>query len=552
MATPANPLDVFATYTYHFELHAADSWDKLKDLATKDENKATDRFKPNGTLLINTRKDAHQVIDDVRFLALSEATAKTELLTPVGTISMSITEPGGFSFIEKLAQLRSDFKVTRAASDGLTFLLKIFFVGRTPTNEIRTITAKLLPMVIMPNVTASFTEAGGRYTMSFIASATLGSTDNPMSGAPMSFGYVKRTISFYSGTVQGALSLLEKHLNDGYEEIYSKEGNASVGKRLVYRITYDPEIRGEIKSLNKDSLAPGEPSKFVFSPTLQIANFIHTILKKCPELQQKIGESKDALQKEGHPDLFMPIIQPRICYHDDHIDINYHVAINRGGIQQSYIFDYYFADAGKNVDVLSYDVKFQYIGAWIPTKTTIGYDWAVNQSSTMQLKKPALWQENIVTKDTTRIKNLVERETSEVVKAENDPKPQPSAPFNDRTGHNNMPFDETPTIRLGSDAIADFQSAISTAQTFEIRGHLDILNATAYYPDGSTVGALYNGQNIWIKVNIWMPDSRYPGGKRQFYYTNYYKLMSVENIFSGGQFKQLLTVMMAPEAENKK
>jgi hypothetical protein len=552
MSIPANPLDIFATYTYHFELHAADSWDKLKDLATKDENKATNRFEPNGTLLINTRKDAHQVINDVRFLALAEATAKTELLTPVGTLSMTISEPGGFSFIEKLATLRSNFQVTSAASEGLTFLLKIFFVGRTPTNEIRTVTAKLIPMVIMPNVSATFNEAGGRYSMAFVMSATLGATDNPASGAPMNFSFVKRTVSFYSGTVEGALKKLEQHLNDGYEEIFKKEGNAEVGKRLVYKVTHDPEIKGEIKSLNKDSWAPNEPSKFVFSPTLQIANFIHTILKQSPELQKKVGESKAALQKEGHPGLFMPVIQPRVCYRDDSIEVTYHVAVNRGGMQKSFIFDYYFADAGKNVDVMSYEVKFQYLGAWTPTKITTGYDWSLNQSSTMQVHKPSLWKEHNVTPDTTRKENTVEVERSSLAIKKNDPKPQPGVTGSDRTGYNNMPFDSTPFVRLGSDAQADFQTAISSQQTFEIRGNLDLLDCTAYYPDASDIGALYNGQNIWIKVNIWMPDSRFEGGKRQFYYTNYYKLISVENIFSGGQFKQMLTVMMAPEAENQK
>lgn len=550
MSTPVNPLDVFATYIYHFELHAADSWDKLKDLATKDDNIATDRFAPKGTLLINTRKDAHQHIDDVRFHALAEATAKTELLVPYGELSLVVSEPGGFSFIEKLQAVRDKFNIT--STEGLKFVLKIMFVGRTPQNKIETLSAKIIPMVIKPEMTATFTEAGGRYSMSFIISAALGATSDPASGAPMSYAFIKRTISFYGSTVEGALKTLEEHLQSGYDEIYKKEGNSELGKRLVYKITHDPEIKGSIKSLNKDSWAPNEPSKFVFSPTLQIASFIHTILKQCPELQQKIGESKGALQKEGHPGLFMPVIQPRVCYHDDNIEIIYHIAVNRGGMQKSFIFDYYFAEAGKNVDVLSYEVKFQYVGGWLPKKITTGYDWALNQSSTMHIHKPTLWKNQIVTVDSTRKENIVEVERSPLDVKKNDPLPQPGVTYNDRTGHNNMPFDYTPHIRMGSDTYVDFQTAIAPEQIFEIRGHLHILDCTAYYPDGSEIGELFGGQNVWVKVNIWMPDSRFDGGKRQFFYTNYYRLMGVENIFSNGQFKQMLTVQMAPEAENKK
>lgn len=551
MSTPPNPLDKFATYTYHFELHAADSWSKLKNLATSDANAATTRFSPNGTLLINTRKDAHQHIDDVRFMALAEATASTELLVPVGKVTMTVTEPGGFSFIEKLSKLREAFGVTSEISDGLTFALKIIFVGRTPDNSVETLFAKLIPMVIMPNVTATFTELGGRYALEFQTAATLGSTDDPTSGAPMNFGFVKRTVSFEASTVEEALSKLEQHLQSGYDEIYKKEGTTDQGKPLVYKITADGEIKGRLKGLNVNSLAPNEPVKHVFSPTLQIATFVDAILKASPELQAKIGASKPGLQKEGHPGIFIPVIQPRVLYNDDNIEITYHVAVNRGGMQDSYEFDYYFADAGKNVDVLSYEVKFQYIGAWIPTKITTGYDWTVNASSKMQLEKPKVWAHNICTPDVTVKDNLVEVERSSLNIKKNDPRPQPSVTFTDRIGHNNMPFNDTPSIRLAMDARADFMSAIATEQQFEIRGNLDILNATAYYPDGSEIGKIYGGNNMWVKINIWMPDDRFEGGKRQFYYVGYYKVLSVENIFSNGQFRQHLTVTMVPENENR-
>lgn len=551
MSNPPNPLDKFATYTYHFELHAADSWEQLKSLATSDSNEATTRFSPTGTLLINTRKDAHQHIDDVRFIALSEATASTELLIPIGKVTMTITEPGGFSFIEKLSKLRENFGVTSAASDGLTFALKIMFVGRTPDNSVETLYAKLIPMVIMPNVTATFTELGGRYAMEFQTAPTLAATDDPSSGAPMNFGFVKRTVSFEASTVEEALPLLQQHLQGGYDEIYKKEGLTDQGKPIVYKITADGEIKGRLKGLNVNSLAPNEPIKNVFSPTLQIATFIDAIMKSSPELQDKIGASKPGLQKEGHPGIFMPVIQPRVIYNKSDITVHYHIAVNRGGMQGKFEFDYYFADAGKNVDILSYEVKFQYIGAWIPTKITTGYDWTVNQSSTMQLEKPKIWEHNICTPDVTIKDNLVEVERSPLNIKKNDPRPQPSVTFTDRIGHNNMPFKDTPSIRLAMESRADFMSAIATQQQFEIRGNLDILDATAYYPDGSEMGNLYGGNNMWVKVNIWMPDDRFEGGKRQFFYTGYYKVLSVENIFSGGQFKQHLTVTMVPENENK-
>ena len=292
MSIPANPLDDFITYTYHFELHASESWDKLKHLLTEDENAQTTRFMPGGknnTLLINTRKDAHQHIDDVRFVAQAEDTAKTELFIPTGVVSLTIDEPGGFSFVEKLASL---LKINQTTTEGMTYVLKILFVGRTAENKIVPIPAKIIPMVLIAESSAVFTEAGGKYTMTFTPNMAVGAADTPASGVKMSFGFVKRAVSFAAGTVEEALRKLESHLNSGYEEVYRTEGVAEQGKKLVYKITFDPEIKGRIDSLNKDSLDPAEPSKFVFSPTLQIASFIHSILKKCPTLQKRIGESK--------------------------------------------------------------------------------------------------------------------------------------------------------------------------------------------------------------------------------------------------------------------
>lgn len=556
MSDPANPLDKFVSYVYHFELHAADSWDKLKDLSVKDENVATDRFNPGGskgTLLINTRKDAHQQIDDVKYHALSEASSSTELLIPVGVISMTVTEPGGFSFIEKLDALRSNFQVTSVASDGLIFLLKIIFVGRHADNSIETIQAKLIPMVLRPEMTASFNEKGGTYNMMFTSACGLAATDDPMSGAPMNFGYTKRSVSFEAGTVEEALKLLENKLNDGYAELYKYEGETNTGKPVVYKITSDSEIKGSLVSLNRKTLDPSEPVYFTFNPQLQIGSFISDILRACPTIQDKIGASKVGLQKEGHPGVFIPLVQPRVIYHDDNIEINIHIAVNRGGMQNSYIFEYYFADPGKNVDIMSYDVKFMYVGAWLPTKIDTGHDHSVNRSSLMQTGHTDLYKHNNLAEgDKTIHTNKIDVQRSQVALQKNDIRLQPSSTTNDRTGHNSMPYHTTPNIRLASDAQIDFQTAIATQQSFEIRGNLDLLNDSAYYPDGAHIGNLYSGNNIWIKVNIYMPDNRTSSGKRQFFYTNYYKLLSVENVFNNGQFKQHLTVTMVPEVENKK
>src|SRR5574343_1062 len=112
MSRPANPLDKFVTYTYHFELHADKSWDVIKLLEDSDANVYTHRNVPNGTMLINTRKDAHQVIDDVTFSYIGPSSNNLGLFVPASEIVMKVYEQNGAAFIEKVANLLDMNKAT--------------------------------------------------------------------------------------------------------------------------------------------------------------------------------------------------------------------------------------------------------------------------------------------------------------------------------------------------------------------------------------------------------------------------------------------------------
>jgi acetyltransferase-like isoleucine patch superfamily enzyme len=426
--------------------------------------------------------------------------------------------------------------------------LKIFFVGRYADNTIETVTAKLIPMTLRPNMSATFSELGGKYSLSFVMEATAALARHFEAGPALSVAYTKRSVSFNAGTVEEALGLLQEKLNSGYKELFKNEA-VPKGRPIEYKITWDPEIRGKIETLNKDSNAPNEKSHFVSNPQLQIGSFIMQILQSSPKLQARIGESLAGLRKEGHPNIFVPVIVPNVLKLKDKVVIHYHVAVNKGGVQNTIEFDYYFADAGKNVDILSYEVKFQALGAWAPLKTEVGHDLAFNRSSNVPKERPKIYKDNIVTPDTTRTGNTVDVQRSELEYGPNDVRIPPRVSASERAGYNNSPYSATPSIRMASAVMDDFKSAIAFNQLFEIRGNLDLLDASTGYPDGSEVPGLTGGQNIWIKVNIWMPDPRSSTGKRQFYYTGKYQLISVENVFSGGQFRQNLTVLATPESE---
>jgi hypothetical protein len=60
------------------------------------------------------------------------------------------------------------------------------------------------------------------------------------------------------------------------------------------------------------------------------------------------------------------------------------------------------------------------------------------------------------------------------------------------------------------------------------------------YPDGGKK-AFGTTRGIWVKINVFqvVDDVKEP-----FYYTGWYQLMAVENVFSNGKFTQNLALLM--------
>ena len=137
MAIPVNPLDEFTTYAYHFELHCSPNTQELLDLTGASDEK-TENNRPNKTLLINSRYDAHQTIDNVEFgYGLPGTVGEGSVFVPTGKLSFNVTEPGACYFLEKIQNCYKQHKINY--SPGVLFALKLIFVGRTPDNQIKII-----------------------------------------------------------------------------------------------------------------------------------------------------------------------------------------------------------------------------------------------------------------------------------------------------------------------------------------------------------------------------------------------------------------------------
>lgn len=541
MANPVNPLDVFVTYIPHYELHLSDNWGELAALIGVDINASTDPDAANGTLLINTRKDAHQQIDNIKFMYYGPMVDPSGSFTACGDLSLEVIEPNGVSFVQKLTDRLSILKITNITA-AAQFGLKIFFVGRLADGSEQTIPFDGIIPIHLYNLEARYSHKGGEYSLKFVISSdAVNSTPlRPANGVARSVGFVNKNISFKTDNVKEALQLLEDQLNQNYQDVYANELlNANGAKSIKYKIELDPKICGCINLVTKDSLAPGEKCQLTFTPTVDIATMIRQILFSSKDVCDMIAASKDGIGKAGHPGVKLPVTQT--FYHLDKgvVNVIYKISLYEGGAEDTFEFDYYFS--GKNVDILEFEVKFNQMDLWM-SSSLLSTEYNRDAAARMASMDPIFYAKNIVPKDQTcTVLYNVPVDRKAIKAIQGDVAILPIVNRNEGTGLAKHDADTVPSARLAFETVGVASGATNLQVTFTIRGHLGILDRVVYSPDGSGDAPSGVTKTTWFKVNIFDKDGN------PFFYTGKYQLLSVENLFQGGKFLQNLTMTMVDQ-----
>jgi hypothetical protein len=547
MAIPANPLDELINYSYAFELHCADTWEKLAPIADSTLNINTTRTNGVDTLLINTRKDAHQRIDDVR--CLFNAAGGYPGFTAGGNYTLTVTEPGGIFFTEKLQNQLLRYG-TGSLMDHMTFALKIFFIGRGPNNEIVGKQLSRLFAMQLQDIDADFTYRGGTYIMNFVScqGANIVDADHPLS---KTYGYSDKQIMLKATDLTSAMQQLEDKLNANYQNTYKTDlDNTNKARPVKYTINLDPRISGTMNGVSQESFAPNSDKSYTLPQTMKIEQMINQLISQST-FTQTLGTSQEGLSTQFHTGVKLPIINPRFHLQDDTLEIAYDITLYEGGADNvtKYELDYYFS--GKNVDVLEFKLNLKGLAAYIGSSAS-GVDQHANTTSTMPQFDPQFYGANVVHEDTTRT-GITNQKTSNtpipVIKGGVAP-PQ-ATPVYTYKGLVNQPVNAVNAARISFNTQNAATSA-SSGQTdpiqlnLTIRGHLNLLESCAIYPDSVKESAT-GIDLVWMKVNIYSFDEF--GNKFKFYYTGYYQVISVENSFSGGLFTQNLGLLMTSDGD---
>lgn len=541
MAIPENFLDRFVTYTYHFELHCAGDWQTLKAQDGSASESSTTSFDSNGTLMINTRKDAHQTIDEVSFDVLDPSTTRSD--APIGVMDLKLTvkEPGGFSFIEKVKNRMNELNASSSTS--LTWGLKIIFVGRDGDNGITIKTLPMIPLMLV-HMGAQFQPEGGVYQLDFQCNTTMASTR--VEGQAANYAYISKNISFEANTVEEALQKLEERLNENYREVYTKHLNNDGGaKKVKYSIGFDrSDVGGEVAGVVKRSFASDDKKIFSFSPHQSVASVIIDIIKRSPDMCKKIADSKDKLKSELQQGCFIPTIIPRVITKPDETEVKFDVNVYKGG-GKIYTFEYFFADPGQNVDVANFNIEFKEVLALFETQTKQGTDAHANMSATVVNDQRYInsMHEHKVQKELPV--RPVER--SNIGLKSGDTAVMPAPTERGAMGLNSMNLENVPVVRAAIDTFSTYNAAVDPEHVITLRGHYDLLADCIAGPDETSTTSPAAGGAIWFKVNIYMPEGIDVKGnmkRRQFFYRGYYRVIAVHNTFAGGVFSQQVRIIM--------
>lgn len=536
MSDPANPLDKFVTYTYHYQLMVSNS---TEDGLNYQWNKQTSTQPTAGVktgncvLLINSYKDASPSIEELQYHVAFTGDDVMPLCPKAG-ITIKIVDTGGTYFYEKIYKALTSLNYT---GTGGFWYLKVDFVGRLPDNSYETVDGGLMQMV-PTGIESSFDFKGAEYHFTFDAIA-FGSTKNDQT-----VSRIGKNLCIKGKSIGEAFLDFEAKLNLSIREnVSSKKTGESLDKTAnIVQYKFDPgkfgnyAINSVIKheTLNQNDTpisersSPKNNGQYVyinFEPNVSIASALDSILQLSPDFNTYVAQNRSAVFKTGHGGAHLYKIVDSVS--SNSIGTTYTFAITeyvgRKPSDADYIYYYYYT--GKNTDVINFDMKMNKASGFYILAHERSLDTFTNQTGTVS--KPAISNENDDTKDVIdRKKN--ESSNGQIMKR-SDPIGNPiylkGVDFN--AGHLQAENDNK-VLREARETIAA-AAGVATGTQFnaKIRGNPTFL---LFSPTGAN--RLGFSTPLMVKMIIKNADGS------DFWYKGSYMINTITNSFSGGIFTQ--------------
>lgn len=536
-------------------------------------------------VLVNPLSSLKYVIQELTLNNIISGDATDTGATSANAFSegkMTILEPRGIRFFNHIYDTYRQLGATTGGKTAV-WMIKTIFIGHknVPQDGSVEYITNIKPMLVQPvEMTAEFTEAGGRYDIAFVMQTagsghmrssnsnalTVGSTVN-LSGSSNKVGTV---------TLQQALQSLEQRIRVNYEKSYAKERETTGNEpdkvdfhiNLADRLkdsSYIVEVPAHLSSGGNGSVPI-----YAGSPNERLDQTIGNILKWCPKLVKESTEGDgsgrwipklvststvaDPTQNGGYRTIeefnivssqLYSVTNPTKAAGDTTETLTPQGTVNNvspsGNASASATkedamiagnfmeFDYVYT--GKNVDVLSYDMKMNYAIAFFERLTATAAASSKGQIPATQHLRAANSQPTVGDPSSA-------------------PMVAPNVSVSGASVHSNSPQD---TAQY--EQILKQQLAVETvAVNMKIRGNPLLLD-NLITSRSDVIAALAGGQPkpgvaanwligpIVVRVNVMMPVDDTTQQFESFWYDGFYRILSVRHNFSGGQFTQDLEMV---------
>ena len=579
MSSPPNPLRQFRSYSYHHILVACNGAVAAEELANND-NISLLHEKPNGKykavpikggsyiVVINGMTDAVFSIVSAKWATvMAPQTTSKDGMSYADTMELDgelvIQEPRGVRFLNVLANVCDELKTDPT---GVVYLLKTIFVGHTNTGSVETIST-VRPLLFQPiDITAVIDQGGAIYTFAFVGVnngvGKLPHVSKIANGMNIQVGAAGKKPT---KTLKEAMKNLQTEIKKSYKKYKADlltqaakvEGFKGVDfnknfRDVTYTIVLDKIYKGEnyhAGTAEKVQFCETEKNPTLsFTADATVEDVIRRIMNSSAEVLAEAKASPD-----GSRHVFK--ITSTLKSNADVYNIEYQVQRFRlittdlgsvDGVQpkegEFIEFDYIFT--GKNVDIIEFDIKMEMGMAFFQTIAT------ANNVPTQE--------ESITgTKSTSGAGTGGGNRTASGTHKERSLTPlflgtQLSDPM--------IRNKQRPLDALTFNAMLARHAAFENIEAkMKIHGNPQLLDEMSILPSemdnqqtenpkpGKTINPNWLRTPSLAKVNIMMPSNKKDEDFAEpFWYDGYYMIYTVDNIFDGGQFTQVLDLISLP------
>lgn len=556
-----NPLNDFNSYSYHHFLILASSTGVATTLGDSETLfrfiQGTETIQ-GASVIVNPLISNRYIVQEAEWTSMLAANAVDYGSAVWSGGTLKIVEPRGMSFLN---DLYDEVSALGTSIDNCVWILKTVFIGDTGVGsgaeKYQYINYVNPTIIMMTDLQIDFDETGSQYTFQFSLADSGAGAFKQYDGAAFN---TDTTVNLAGGdktgavTLEQALTRLQDHANATYDKHYDKAQKTVEAQsgtefdRMKYEIVIPDELKKPEYIVNcskgQGAGADGSSATITVAPGTPLTGAIEEVITSCPNfVKASVTDGQKAIfQVTSSIVQNAPKAVPRkICRYTITVkqvptikdEVSQTKAISDAVSLGNYIeYDYMYT--GKNIDVLDFQMHMN---------TGIMFFNTILSRTTMKDDRTQSVTSQWVTSSSNQRKMGAAGNTITFT---------PSALNSPGTGDKERPSD----AEQFKQQMQQYTAVDNVMVGLKIRGNPRLLNglspskqdiadgnaaitaAGGTNTDGGNLANYYATMPVYCKVNVKMPKDGDYSTIESFWYDGLYRVMTVKNVFSGGQFTQ--------------